>query len=179
MRYTAGRPLTTESGNAPLARFRAAASAVGAEVELLPSAALPARLLALASRGDVAVSPALAQTLHRLPEPTTEPDMAISLALAGIARTGTVIVAEPTHSDRLAYLLAPRHVVVLAPDRIVSDVGDTGALLRQSIAGGVRFLTYVTGPSRTSDIEQVLTIGAHGPRELRVLVVIDGANNAH
>jgi L-lactate dehydrogenase complex protein LldG len=100
------------------------------------------------------------------------PQVALSRGLLGIAATGGVVVAEPHHRDRLTALLADKHVVLLPADALVPSLADVAPILRRwTTQEGRRYVTIVSGPSRTSDIERVLTLGAHGPRELIVVLV--------
>lgn len=88
-----------------------------------------------------------------------------------IAATGTVVLESTDEAIRLASTLPPRHFVLLDPRRIVADSGAAVPLLRrchQQLPQA--YLAYITGPSRTADIERVLTIGVHGPKELHVLL---------
>lgn len=89
-----------------------------------------------------------------------------------IAATGTVVLESTAEALRLATTLPERHFVLLDPAKIVADSTAAVPLLRrfhQELPQA--FLAYLTGPSRTADIERVLTIGVHGPKELHVLLV--------
>jgi L-lactate dehydrogenase complex protein LldG len=73
---------------------------------------------------------------------------------------------------RLATTLPERHFVLLDPRKILPDSLAAVPYLRQLLAMSPRhFLAYITGPSRTADIERVLTIGVHGPKELHLLLI--------
>ena len=88
-----------------------------------------------------------------------------------IAATGTVVLESTAEDIRLASTLPERHFVLLDPAKIVSDSGAAVPLLRQLHARLPQtYLAYITGPSRTADIERVLTIGVHGPKELHILL---------
>lgn len=100
------------------------------------------------------------------------PGVTIGLAMFGIAQTGSVVLAEAIHRDRLMALLCIRHIVLLPAGSMVPDTGEAVHILGSWLAqGAARYVTFVSGPSRTSDIERVLTVGAHGPRELVVVLV--------
>lgn len=90
----------------------------------------------------------------------------ISEADLAIADTGTVVQDSTDIAQRLVATLPEVHVVLLAVPSIVHDLG---AALRAMPLAGPSYWAMVTGPSRTADIERVLTIGAHGPRRLLVL----------
>jgi L-lactate dehydrogenase complex protein LldG len=88
-----------------------------------------------------------------------------------IAATGTVVLESTNEAMRLASTLPPVHFVILDPRKIMADAASAVPLLRrfhQQLPQA--YLAYVTGPSRTADIERVLTIGVHGPKELHILL---------
>jgi L-lactate dehydrogenase complex protein LldG len=95
----------------------------------------------------------------------------ISLARNGIAETGTMLVAD-TLTDRLVRMLAPKHIMILDVRDILPSLDEAGARLRDLIADGPgRYMTFITGPSRTADIEMSLTVGAHGPAEVHLAIL--------
>ena len=107
------------------------------------------------------------------------PHAAVGLGMLGVAETGTVAVAESSHADRLMALLCVRHMLLLPVTSLVPSLHDAAPLFRTWLGRGVgRYLTLVSGASRTSDIERVLTIGVHGPRELAI-VLVEGWDRAH
>jgi L-lactate dehydrogenase complex protein LldG len=88
-----------------------------------------------------------------------------------IAATGTVVLESTAEAIRLASTLPERHFILLDPAKIISDSGVAVPFLRQLHARLPQtYLAYITGPSRTADIERVLTIGVHGPKELHILL---------
>jgi L-lactate dehydrogenase complex protein LldG len=87
------------------------------------------------------------------------------------AATGTVVLESTSEDIRLATTLPEHHVVLLDPTKILED--DLAAVphLRTFHQNSPRnYLAYITGPSRTADIERVLTIGVHGPKQLHILL---------
>lgn len=89
-----------------------------------------------------------------------------------LADTGTVVLESTAESVRLATTLPERHFVLLDPRKIFTDGRAAVPLLRALHRHQPRnYLAYITGPSRTADIERVLTIGVHGPRELHILLL--------
>jgi len=99
----------------------------------------------------------------------------ISEASLGIAETGSYLIADSL-ADRLVRMLAHRHLVVLDVARLVPGLDEAGAWLRDRFTGADgepagRYASFVTGPSRTADIEMSLSVGAHGPAELRILLL--------
>lgn len=89
-----------------------------------------------------------------------------------IAATGSVILDLPEAGDGYASLLVDRHVVVAGCDQLVADLPAFYRRLSERLAAGERLLNQVciTGCSRTADIEKLLVIPAHGPRQVRVIL---------
>ena len=101
--------------------------------------------------------------------------VSVTGAFAGIAETGTVVMASgPDHPVSLN-LLPDTHVVVLRESDIVGGYEDAWGRLRARYGKNLmpRTVNTITGPSRTGDIEQAMELGAHGPRRLHILVVRD------
>ncbi len=97
----------------------------------------------------------------------------ISEVLYGIAETGSAAIADPL-PDRLVRMLSPKHVVILAAGAIVPGLDEAGERLRALVASGDArgaFVSFITGPSRTADIEMSLTVGAHGPAEIHIAIL--------
>ena len=89
-----------------------------------------------------------------------------------IAETGTIALESTDEAVRLATTLPTKHFVMLDPKKIVSDGQAAIPHVRKLHEQSPRnFLAYITGPSRTADIERVLTIGVHGPKELHILLL--------
>ena len=98
-------------------------------------------------------------------------DAVLTTACVGIAETGTIVLDHGPGQGRRALTLVPdRHVCVVHADQVVPDVPDAMARLATSVARG-RPLTWVSGPSATSDIELTRVEGVHGPRVLHVVLV--------
>lgn len=98
----------------------------------------------------------------------------VSSAAHAVAETGTLVVVDPLE-DRLVRMLSPRHVVLLNIDDLLPSLDEAAERMVALIASQAGpYITFITGPSRTADIEMSLTVGAHGPAELHI-VVIGGA----
>jgi L-lactate dehydrogenase complex protein LldG len=101
--------------------------------------------------------------------------VSVTGAFAGIAETGTVVMASgPDHPVSLN-LLPDTHVVVLRESDIIGCYEDVWGRLRARYGKNLmpRTVNTITGPSRTGDIEQAMELGAHGPRRMHILVVRD------
>jgi L-lactate dehydrogenase complex protein LldG len=99
-----------------------------------------------------------------------ETDLGVTGAQWAIAETGTLVLEAESERHRLVSLVPPIHVCVLEADRIRQTLSAILEILQKDLS---RTVTFVTGASRTSDIELTLAIGVHGPGELHV-IVIDG-----
>ncbi len=85
-----------------------------------------------------------------------------------------MLLAENALAARIVSMLTLTHIVLVREQRIVPMLDDAGTRLRELTQAGPdqrHYLSFVTGPSRTSDIERVLTIGVQGPKTLCVIVV--------
>lgn len=96
-------------------------------------------------------------------------DVGVTAAQAGIAETGTLVLDSSVEQNRLVSLVPPVHVAILDASRIYQTLGETLAAL-QSGAELSPAITFITGPSRTADIELTLALGVHGPQELYVII---------
>jgi L-lactate dehydrogenase complex protein LldG len=111
----------------------------------------------------------------RFGSPVPSDEVSITVAAAAVAETGTLVfVSGPLSPASLAFL--PERLIAIVPaSRIVASYNSViPMLLKQgSLFVMPRCVNFVTGPSRTADIEEVLLIGAHGPRSVKILVVED------
>ena len=98
--------------------------------------------------------------------------LALTFAHAAYAETGSVLLAEPDLADRSVGMLSRTLIVVVETDALQHGLEDAAAQLR-AMAGrpGGSYATIMTGPSRTADIERVLTVGVQGPGRIVVLFV--------
>lgn len=100
-------------------------------------------------------------------------DIGFTYADIGIAETGTVVLNCPGEELRLATMICEYHVCLLAKSKIVADAFAAEEQLFSYMGHGPNYTAFITGPSRTADIERVLTIGVHGPLELHLLLLED------
>jgi len=98
---------------------------------------------------------------------------AVSHALGGVAESGTAVMVSGPENPSTLNFLPDNHIVVVAAKDIAGDYERVFAKLRATYGKGQmpRTVNFITGPSRSGDIEQTLLLGAHGPRRLHVLVV--------
>jgi len=99
--------------------------------------------------------------------------VSITGAFAGIAETGTLVMASGPEHPVTLNLLPDTHIVVLREGDIVGGYEEVWARLRARYGKDrmPRTVNTITGPSRTGDIEQAMELGAHGPRRLHIVVV--------
>jgi L-lactate dehydrogenase complex protein LldG len=97
----------------------------------------------------------------------------VSHAFAGVAETGTLVLASGADNPTTLNFLPDNHIVVLDARDIEADFENVFARLRACYGERQlpRVVNMITGPSRSADIEQTLILGAHGPRRLLVIIV--------
>ena len=100
-----------------------------------------------------------------------EATLSVTPCLAGIAETGSLMLAASPQSPTTHNFVPDDHVVVLEVGRIVAHFEDAWAVLRARPEGIPRATNIVSGPSRTADVEQTIQLGAHGPRRVHVILV--------
>jgi L-lactate dehydrogenase complex protein LldG len=89
-----------------------------------------------------------------------------------IAQTGSILLTARSAGGRALSVLPPHHVVVATSDQLLPDLPAAFELLHMKYGDNYpSFATFITGPSRTGDIERILVLGAHGPRSLTVILV--------
>lgn len=174
-------------GAARLALFKAQAEDKQASVEVLASTEevpaavarwlrdqnLPATIR-MGADPLLAAMPWSSTTLEVSGGPSLGDDLnAVSRAFAGVAETGTLVLRSGPDNPTTLNFLPDNHVVVVKAADVVGDYEAMWARLRKLHGKGEmpRTVNWITGPSRSGDIEQTLLLGAHGPRRLHVLVV--------
>jgi len=99
--------------------------------------------------------------------------VSVQHAFAAIAETGTLMLPSAPERPTTLNLLADTEIVVLRASRLVGAYEEAWDLLRAELGAMPRNVMLVTGPSRSADIEQTLELGAHGPRQLHVVLIDD------
>ncbi|MFC4069446.1 LutC/YkgG family protein [Actinoplanes subglobosus] len=150
-----------------------------AEVYRVTSAEVAATVAGLVGKGGaVLVPPGLPEEWRPegafadddlAPDRIAAADAVLTAAAVAVAETGTIVLdASPDQGRRIITLLPDVHVCVLRPSQVVASVPDAIARL-----DATRPLTWISGPSATSDIELNRVEGVHGPRHLHVLLLTD------
>jgi L-lactate dehydrogenase complex protein LldG len=182
---------TASSGAHLFPEFAIRAKAVSAEVFRVPTAADAREVIirlveaAQANKAVVVESPlqeaaGITEALRSLGVTVyTEPadiaahaetaDIGISGVEFGVAETGSVFQEGSAIANRLVTILPPLHVVFLPSANIVPGITEAFDIISQSFDLG--YVGFITGPSRTADIERVLTIGVHGPSRFAIIAV--------
>jgi L-lactate dehydrogenase complex protein LldG len=115
-------------------------------------------------------------TLREAGSPASVADAPAGLSGAelAIAETGSVLLAENSLEARLVGMLTLTHFVLVSEDKLVPMLDDAAVILQRLARAGSdqrRYMSFVTGPSRTADIERTLTIGVQGPKTLCIMIV--------
>ena len=161
-------------------QFQIAAEAVGAIVKrfttLTDAAGYVTSAVGVTTVAAPNLPPAVRRVLPNLtlaaPADFAVADAGISVARAGIAATGSLLLELSDPTDRSATALPPVHLVFLDATTIVPTLANLAGLLEENLyRPSPVYLSLTTGPSRTADIERVLTIGVHGPKELHILML--------
>ncbi len=96
-------------------------------------------------------------------------DVGITECDALVAQTGSVLVTSRSAGGRALSVLPPHHVVLARRDQLVADLPEAFRLLKRKYGANYpSFISFITGPSRTGDIERILVLGAHGPKKLTI-----------
>ncbi|AZI42709.1 lactate utilization protein C [Deinococcus psychrotolerans] len=173
-------PASTRPRAEIVAQFAEYAAEYRAEVHRASEADLPVLLAALLSGQNVLVPEGFPAQLFPQPAThkpqTTHADLAaydavLTTCAVAIAETGTVVLDHGAGQGRRALTLIPDwHVCVVRSEQVVDSVPEAVAALQEAVLAG-RPLTWISGPSATSDIELSRVEGVHGPRRLSIIVV--------
>ncbi|MBO4368762.1 MAG: lactate utilization protein [Desulfovibrio sp.] len=99
-------------------------------------------------------------------------DVGVSRAELGVAASATCMACTDNEDVRLAGMVAEIHVLLLQKSQMYPDLPSIAPFLRAHMSDGqTSYTTFITGPSRTADIERVGAIGVHGPLELHIILL--------
>ncbi|HQZ97318.1 MAG TPA: lactate utilization protein [Pyrinomonadaceae bacterium] len=170
----------------PLDNFGSSASLLGIHFEVAANvreaAALVESVINRIGAKDIAISDSelvaesieTIETVEFTRDASTEflfgSDLGITSAQWAIAETGTLVLEAESENHRLISLVPPVHLCLLEASKIRQTLGEVLTLTQGNLGHA---MTFVTGASRTSDIELTLAIGVHGPGELHVIVLAD------
>jgi len=99
-------------------------------------------------------------------------DAGITECDALVAQTGSVLVTSRSAGGRALSVLPPHHVVLARREQLLADLPEALAFLKSKYSANYpSFISFITGPSRTGDIERILVLGAHGPKKLTIVCV--------
>jgi L-lactate dehydrogenase complex protein LldG len=162
-----------EEVQATVARVASPAAVPEEVARYLAAENLPADLV-LAPDPSLDAFPWDARALLRIRRGRAEADDAVSLTpcFAAIAETGTLMLVSGAETPTTLNFLPDTHIVVLNDRQVVATYEDGWDRLRTARAMP-RAVNFITGPSRTGDIEQRIELGAHGPRRLHIILVGD------
>jgi L-lactate dehydrogenase complex protein LldG len=162
-----------EEVDATIARVASASEVPAAVADYLSTQNLPARLV-IAPDPQLDDVPWSERPLLELRQGMAENSDAAGLTgcFAAIAETGTLMLVSGPESPTRNNFLPDTHIAVLRASQVVAAYEDGWERLRQRGAMP-RTVNFITGPSRTGDIEQRLVLGAHGPRRLHIVLIDD------
>jgi L-lactate dehydrogenase complex protein LldG len=95
----------------------------------------------------------------------------ITSCFAALAETGTLMTCTSAQTPGSASLLPETHIAVVPESRIVKHMEDGYALARAELGQLPRLVNFISGPSRTGDIDQTIVLGAHGPYRVHMILV--------
>ncbi len=98
-------------------------------------------------------------------------DIGLTFVDYGIAETGTLVLDSSNEDLRLATMISEVHIGVLSKSRIHPDAFALEQQLQHNMRSSPNYTAFITGASRTADIERVLALGVHGPQELHILLL--------
>lgn len=102
-------------------------------------------------------------------EHAPQADLGISTAEFGVGESGSVCVDTASYESRVTGMLPPTHIVFMQADHMVKNIDTAFRVIARVYKKG--YMGFITGPSRTADIERVLSLGVHGPGRFIVIAV--------
>lgn len=167
-----------QEAQATVTRIRSLDAVPEAVARYLAAENLPAELVMAPDPGldDI---PWHSRPLLRIRRGRADPDDAVGLTscFAAVAETGTLMLVSGAQTPTTLNFLPDTHIAVVRAGQVVAAYEDCWDRLRAAAPPGApaqglpRAVNFITGPSRTGDIEQRIVLGAHGPRRLHIVVV--------
>ena len=162
-------------------RFRKMAQFAGASISTVPDEAkIPLEVARYLSDQEFGESFVLSPSVRiqrlpwkagpHLPPFGSDDRVAVTDVVAGVAETGTLLVRSGPESPNGLHLLPEAHIAIIDGSAIVGSYEEALDMLAQD-GTWPRAATFITGPSRTADIEKTPQIGVHGPRQLHIILV--------
>lgn len=99
--------------------------------------------------------------------------LTVTGAYAAVAETGSLVLLSSAQSPTTLNFLPDDHVIVVRESQVVAHIEDVWARMRSDKCAMPRTVNFITGPSKTADVEQTIQEGAHGPRRLHVIMVAE------
>jgi L-lactate dehydrogenase complex protein LldG len=96
----------------------------------------------------------------------------ITGAYCAIAETGTLVTVSGPGTPPSVSLLPETHIAIVRAQRVVRGMEEAWRLMRSELTLLPRAINFISGPSRTADIEQTVTLGAHGPYRVHIVLVV-------
>jgi L-lactate dehydrogenase complex protein LldG len=90
-----------------------------------------------------------------------------------VAETGTLLLCSGAETPATVSLLPETHIALVPVARLVATMEDAFSLVRAELGDLPRALNFISGPSRTGDIEQTIVLGAHGPCRVHLILIGD------
>jgi len=153
----------------------------GTYVSIPDTQSIPVAVLAFLNQHHLPQKIVLDAHLRHLPWPNqwqlayraakAEDKVSVTQAFAAVAETGSLVLLSSPATPTTLNFLPDNHIVVLYQDHLVAHIEAVWARLREQKQPLPRAVNFITGPSRTADIEQTLQLGAHGPRRLHVIFI--------
>jgi L-lactate dehydrogenase complex protein LldG len=167
----------------PVARFRERALSLASTLDEAPAVdVVPQRVAAYLRERELPMRAVCWRELSGLDwlangididtRPAVDADLVgITGAYCAIAETGTLMTLSGADTPPTVSLLPETHIAVVARNRVVRSMEDAWSLLRREQGRLPRAVNFISGPSRTADIEQTVTLGAHGPYRVHVILI--------
>lgn len=166
----------------PLARFRERATTLSSTLDVIPTLdGVPAAVAAYLESHQLPMQAVVWRAMKSLDwggagiavevrQARSEDLVGVTGAFCAIAETGTLMLTSGAATPAAVSLLPETHIAVVPVSRIVRGMEDAWALLRAEFAQMPRAVNFVSGPSRTADIEQTINLGAHGPYRVHIIL---------